>query len=651
MQRVRQSISKVGGFGKSVFKAGAGVEETNKTPNRIMLKKSNVVFKEKSRQIGGNPDYLTEGSKRLGTGSRGFRSVSYHIDQIKNMRNLKALGEQSSSNNTGGSGSGSGSGGGNKEGSGGSGDIAQLTAIIKPHQMQEDLKKLDKAQFLQRPLLERFETGSTQKAPFFPIKRAQQSALMYNEIFVTPKQRELEKFKRDEVKADEIIGRQQSENAAAIALSPVKKANKEKVILLEDGGEQFMKELKAQKDDLKNSGASIEDEIDIIEVIMNKYNSSTAKGNPKKNKGQTQSIFSQQIQVHSPDGTYYTQIVSHMNPSQGFTPSLPPGAKNMQKFSVHDIIIRAKSGLSSGDAQREAHTAYYLAKANEDQENFKASLSFYKRFFFLARILDDPIGSSIALNRIGVIYFRMKKIAKSLYFHMKHSKSSDTDNVFVSYYNTGICHRLLGDYQKAYWYFNKAIEWAQFTEDKDNECLCHGQLGICSFLGKATITAKNQVEASVSFQKCLDLSTSSKNHPRVSLDCLLCLAFISFDKQDWRLAKDLFDKAYFKSKNLGENVIAEACLCNSGIASGNLVLNSQKSMIDQFYRTATTGFGAKAQPFQGMGGAGAMTIPKRDTSQSDDNHSGYEEEEEEEEDDSGDDKRKVAAKNQKIAWH
>lgn len=146
----------------------------------------------------------------------------------------------------------------------------------------------------------------------------------------------------------------------------------------------------------------------------------------------------------------------------------------MQKFSVHDIILRAKSGLSSGDAQREAHSAYYLAKVNEDQENYKAALSFYKRFFFLARILDDPIGSSIALNRVGVIYFKMRKIAKSLYFHMKHSKSSDTDNVFVSYYNIGICHRLLGDFQKAYWYFNKAIEWAQFTEDRENEGLCHG---------------------------------------------------------------------------------------------------------------------------------------------------------------------------------
>lgn len=48
-----------------------------------------------------------------------------------------------------------------------------------------------------------------------------------------------------------------------------------------------MKELKAQKDDLRHSGTSIEDEIDIIEVIMNKYNSSSSKGNPKQNKGQT----------------------------------------------------------------------------------------------------------------------------------------------------------------------------------------------------------------------------------------------------------------------------------------------------------------------------------------------------------------------------
>lgn len=94
---------------------------------------------------------------------------------------------------------------------------------------------------------------------------------MYNEIFVTPKQRELEKVKRDEVKANEII-MQQTESV----LSPKKKVtSKDKIIKIDDGGEQFIKELKAQKDDSKKLGSSVDDEIDIIEVIMNKYNSST----------------------------------------------------------------------------------------------------------------------------------------------------------------------------------------------------------------------------------------------------------------------------------------------------------------------------------------------------------------------------------------
>lgn len=47
---------------------------------------------------------------------------------------------------------------------------------------------------------------------------------------------------------------------------------------------------------------------------------------------------------------------------------------------------------------------------------------------------------------------------------MKHSKAADEETAFVSYYNIGICHRNLGDYSKAYWYFSKAIEWAQFRE-------------------------------------------------------------------------------------------------------------------------------------------------------------------------------------------
>jgi len=32
-------------------------------------------------------------------------------------------------------------------------------------------------------------------------------------------------------------------------------------------------------------------------------------------------------------------------------------------------------------------------------------------------MLDDPIGASLALNRIGVSYYKKKKIEKSLKFH------------------------------------------------------------------------------------------------------------------------------------------------------------------------------------------------------------------------------------------
>ena len=76
---------------------------------------------------------------------------------------------------------------------------------------------------------------------------------------------------------------------------------------------------------------------------------------------------------------------------------------------------------------------------------------------------------------------------------MKHCKATDTENAFSAYYNIGICHRVMGDHSKAYWYFTKAIEWAKFKEviffqlfcqDKESECLCHGQLGISAFLGK-----------------------------------------------------------------------------------------------------------------------------------------------------------------------
>lgn len=89
-------------------------------------------------------------------------------------------------------------------------------------------------------------------------------------------------------------------------------------------------------------------------------------------------------------------------------------------------------------------------------------------------MLDDPVGASLALNKIGVVYYKKKKYDKSLKFHMKHCEFTDKENLFASYYNIGICYRILGQLLKANEYFQKAIEWAQYREDKESECICYG---------------------------------------------------------------------------------------------------------------------------------------------------------------------------------
>ena len=52
--------------------------------------------------------------------------------------------------------------------------------------------------------------------------------------------------------------------------------------------------------------------------------------------------------------------------------------------------------------------AFALGNLNETEKNFKKSIKFYKRFFFCARILEDPVGASLGLNRLGVMYHKLK---------------------------------------------------------------------------------------------------------------------------------------------------------------------------------------------------------------------------------------------------
>mgnify|MGYP007118469576 FL=1 len=65
----------------------------------------------------------------------------------------------------------------------------------------------------------------------------------------------------------------------------------------------------------------------------------------------------------------------------------------------------------------------------------------------------------------------------------------------------------------------------------------------------------------------------------MQLECLLCMAYISFDKKDWQHAQHYFNEAFRVAKDCNESHIAEQCLCNSGIASGNAVMQEKQNML------------------------------------------------------------------------
>lgn len=88
---------------------------------------------------------------------------------------------------------------------------------------------------------------------------------------------------------------------------------------------------------------------------------------------------------------------------------------------------------------------------------------------------------------------------------------------------------------------------------------------------------------------------------RMQLECLLCMAYINFDKKDWQEAQHHFNEAYIVAKECKETHIAEQCLCNSGIASGHAIMEDKQKMFKTFYKG---GFGGPdSGAFSGIGGS------------------------------------------------
>ena len=99
-----------------------------------------------------------------------------------------------------------------------------------------------------------------------------------------------------------------------------------------------------------------------------------------------------------------------------------------------------------------------MGELSEKQGQLAQACQYYKRFYLCARVLNDDIGSALALNRLAVVFFKRKKYDLSYMYHGKHASQADENDKFVAIYNAGISSRLLGEYHRAANEFQEALE-------------------------------------------------------------------------------------------------------------------------------------------------------------------------------------------------
>jgi len=63
-----------------------------------------------------------------------------------------------------------------------------------------------------------------------------------------------------------------------------------------------------------------------------------------------------------------------------------------------------------------------MGELSEKQANLPAACQYYKRFYLCARVMNDEISSSLALNRLAVVFFKRKKYDLSYLYHGKHAQ-------------------------------------------------------------------------------------------------------------------------------------------------------------------------------------------------------------------------------------
>jgi tetratricopeptide (TPR) repeat protein len=237
--------------------------------------------------------------------------------------------------------------------------------------------------------------------------------------------------------------------------------------------------------------------------------------------------------------------------------------------SLKDFMHMARACNRAGKNRMEGLTHYKLGCKYEELNDARRAIKHYKRFFAIAQELGDGVGSSLALNCLGVCYHRrkgMENLKVALDYHIKHWEMADVQGKIVAHINMGLVYQKLGQIEQATENYKQAFQSAVDLGDKHGESIALANLG---FLGK-------EQDDLTTAQACIErhlLIAESMKDGRSASDAYQQLGLLANKQGESEQALRMLTKAREVALYNTDHIKANQLRCNIGIVSASLKLD------------------------------------------------------------------------------
>ncbi|KAL0481490.1 tetratricopeptide repeat protein [Acrasis kona] len=237
--------------------------------------------------------------------------------------------------------------------------------------------------------------------------------------------------------------------------------------------------------------------------------------------------------------------------------------------SLKDFMHMARACNRAGKNRMEGLTHYKLGCKYEELNDSSRAIKHYKRFFAIAQELGDGVGTSLALNCLGVCHHRLKgmeNLKVALDYHSKHWEVADVQGKIVAHINIGLVYQKLGQIDQATENYRLAFQSALDIGDRHGESIALANLGL---LGKDN---DDLLTAQACMERHLLLSENMKDL-RSSSDAYQQLGLLANKQGDSEQALRHLTKARGVAIMNIDNIKANQLRCNIGIVAATLKLD------------------------------------------------------------------------------